>query len=291
MSGFWDKKGVKTQEVAYQEAQQVQEPLQLDEQALAEIQGEEFDVFEDEEEDTSEIMFDANLRLEQGRLYQMIMRHDLFGETDADPKAIRNVQREIRKFVRERMETMLGIRQEQAIQEVVVSSPFNDMEVTVLRMLASKMSKGATEEPIKPEPIVPVQPKRDGITTISGNLRAHPSPISKPAFGTKMAKSKDRPVPGEPIKTKAKSVTKSAINNVEEESLLQKSIDDMTPEELAAHDAAALERRSKNYATMPNNLTPHPTGAALEMLYVQQLSQTTAPGTAVSKMMELINGR
>ena len=42
---------------------------------------------------------------------------------------------------------MLGIRQEQrGTQVAVVSSPFNDLEVTVLKMLASKMSKGATEE-------------------------------------------------------------------------------------------------------------------------------------------------
>ena len=71
--------------------------------AVAELQNETQSVFEDdEEEDMSSVMVDANLRLEMGRLYQMILKHDLFGETDADPRAIKNVQREIRKRVREK---------------------------------------------------------------------------------------------------------------------------------------------------------------------------------------------
>ena len=34
------------------------------------------------EEDFSEVLNDANLRIEQGRLYQMIMNSDIFGQTD-----------------------------------------------------------------------------------------------------------------------------------------------------------------------------------------------------------------
>src|ERR1700688_1003435 len=136
------------------------QPLVLDDEALAVIQGDpELDFFEEEDQDTAEIMLDANLRLEQGRLYQMVLQGNIFADTNADPKAIRNVQREIRKFVRERMETMLGIRQEQVAQ-TIVSSPFTDLEVTVLKMLASKMSKGQTESQTGPQP-PPVTPKKD----------------------------------------------------------------------------------------------------------------------------------
>lgn len=244
------------------------QPVVLDEQAVNEMQEEQFSVFEDEEEDTAEIMSDANLRLEQGRLYQMILRHDLFGETDADPKAIKNVQREIRKFVRERMETMLGIRQETP-QETIVSFPFNDMEVTVLKMLAYKMSKGATEsstsqqqsEPLSPPPA----PKKDGITSINGNLRSKeiaPVQINKPSL--------DKKVPSKP--TNPKQSQKPVGKLKSEESALKKPIEQMTAEELAAHDAAALERRSKNYAQMPLNMAPHPSPQALEMMYSQSAS-------------------
>jgi hypothetical protein len=276
MSDFWNKKA--TPQPKPWEAPAVQAPAQeviLDEEAMSELQEDpELDIFQEEEDDTFEIMSDAGLRLEQGRLYQMILQHDLFGVTDADPKAIRNVQREIRKFVRERMEIMLGIRQEQAIQETIVSSPFNDLEVTVLKMLADKMSKGQTSQSQPPTPApVPVAPKKDGISSISGQLRpnTNPAPIGKPLSKT----GKVIPKATVPAKPAAKPVqTKSALKP--DESVLQKPVEEMTQEELAAYEAAAFERRSKNKAAMPNNLVPHPTPQALEMLYASQVQQVSS---------------
>ena len=259
------------------------EDFTFDEEAMSEIQEETYDVFEDEEENTSELMADANLRLEQGRLYQMVLQGDIFADTNADPRAIKNVQREIRKYVRERMETMLGIRQEQVAQETIISSPFNDMEVTVLKMLASKMSKGATEATVESGPsLPPPTPKKDGISSISGSLRPQTTPLRREAKPS----LKPQPKPSPQAK---KQVSKSAINS--QEPRLTKPIEDMTPEELAAHDAAALANRSKNYAAMPNNLVPHPSATQLEMLYTQQVTQNPAPGSAVARMTDLINGR
>jgi hypothetical protein len=278
MSGFWDKQNVIANNNPGVPAQQ---DMVLDEQAVAEIQGEQFDVFDDEEEDTQALMQDANLRLEQGRLYQMVLQGDIFADTNADPRAIKNVQREIRKYVRERMETMLGIRQEALIQETIVSSPFNDLEVTALKMLASKISGGKTETPQSQPELPPAQPKKDGITSISGALRPQTStPLKKPVDTTR-----------KPLSA-AKHATKASPKLVkEEESALTKPIDQMTPQELAAHDAAALERSSRKYAAKPNNLVPHPSPQALEMMYTTQVNQNPAPGSAVAKMVDLINGR
>lgn len=256
-NGFWEK-AVKNNSAGFQQ-QPIQEMV-LDEEAVAEIQGDpQFDVFEDEEEETADVMSDVNLRLEQGRLYQMVLQGNIFADTNADPKAIRNVQREIRKFVRERMETMVGIRQEQQLQTPVVSSPFNDLEVTALKMLASKVSKGATENFVQsaPGPQAPLpSPKKDGITSISGNVRPQTTPTVSAKSTNKNIKSK--PVP-----------TKSAIDNADG-SALQKPIDEMTPAELAAYDAAATERRKRNYAAIPQNLVPHPSPQQLEMMYTMQ---------------------
>lgn len=237
----------------------------LDEQAMAELQENPvLDIFDEEEEDTASLMADANLRLEQGRLYQMVLQGDIFADTDADPRAIKNVSREIRKFMRERMETMLGIRQEQVAQAPIVSSPFNDLEVTVLKMLASKMSKGETEKaPQEVGPSLPPQsPKKDGITSISGSLRPQTSPLKK------AQSSAPKPV------QKAKADSKSALVK-EDESLLQKPIDQMTSEELLAHNKAAEERSARKYAKMPNNMAPHPSPQALEMLYTQSATNMT----------------
>jgi hypothetical protein len=275
---FWDKTVNQSQRIAEQPPMGADpQEFVLNEEAVAEIQGEQYDVFDDDEESTVEIMGDANLRLEQGRLYQMVLQGDIFADTNADPKAIRNVQREIRKFVRERMETMLGIRQEQALQAPIISSPFNDLEVTALKMLASKISNGATENPTPREQLAPAAPKRDGISSISGSLRPQaPTPLSRTA----------KPMQKLPQKAASKLPAKSAIK---EDGNLTKAIEEMTPEELAAHDKAAQERALKKKADMPANLVPHPSAAALEQMYTVQASQFTAPGSAVGTLMTLMN--
>lgn len=270
MTDFWNKNKTPAPKAWEQPAPP---EVVLDEAAVEEITSESpTDVFEEDEQDNFSLMSDANLRLEQGRLYQMVLANDIFGETDADPKAIRNVQREIRKFVRERMEIMLGIKQEQVAQPTMVSSPFNDMEVTVLKMLASKATGGKTEEIVRPVVPAPSQPKKDGITAISGNLRANsaPTPVSKPVRQL-------------PPAQKAKEKPKSAISN-DEGSALKKPIEEMTPEELAAYNAAAEERSKRHRSATPPNLIPHPSPEQLTMMYtmqandrMQQLSNKMTP--------------
>ena len=262
MSDFWNKPKASAPK-PWEPPVPVQTEVVLDEAAVLEITGESpQDVFEEEEEDTANLMFDANLRLEQGRLYQMVLANDIFGDTDADPKAIRNVQREIRKFVRERMEVMLGIRHEQVAQAApIVSSPFNDLEVTALKMIASKVTGGKTEETQSEAVPVPVQPKKDGITAINGNLRANsPAPsVSKPAVNTAQK------VETKPQKLASKTPVKSPIK--EEGSALNKPIEQMSQEELAAYNKAAEERSARKRAAMPTNMVPHPTPQQLEMMY------------------------
>jgi hypothetical protein len=261
-NGFWDKKPKSPVEIAAAQAEAFEQSPVLDEQAVAVLQGDaldEFDLFDDEEEDLQSLMLDANLRLEMGRLYQMVLQGNIFADTNADPKAIRIVERVIRKCAVEHMELMLGIRQEQVAAQPIVSSPFNDLEVTVLKMLASKMSKGATETSSAPAP-APVQPKKDGITSISGNLRPN----------APLAPAGKKPV-NQPHPSKPRPAVKSAI--AKDESFLKKPINEMTQEELAAHNAAAEERSKRNYAAMPQNLVPHPNPQQLEMLYTQSAAQ------------------
>lgn len=288
---FWEK-NVKSQ-LPVEQPQEVT----IDEEAFQTLQEDpETDVFEDEEDDIQTLMGDANLRLEQGRLYQMVLQGDIFADTNADPRAIKNVQREIRKFVRDRMEIMLGIRQEQA-QQTIISSPFNDMEVTVLKMLASKMSKGESEKVNAPAPVVPVAPKKNGITSISGTVKH--TPVSLPKEQAKLlpkAPAAKKPqgksaFNGEPKITKP--IEQMTVDELDAfyKTNLKKPIDQMTPEELAEHDRKTLEARSRNYAKMPTNMIPHPTPHQLEMLYTSQVAQTAGPGSAVSNIMGMMNSR
>lgn len=104
---------------------------------------------EPEEEDYTAYLNDARIRLEQGRLYEMLINHDIFAGLDSDPKAIKVVQSQIRRFAKNQMEIMLGMRQEvQKTQSISIDNfPFNDLEVITLKTIAATFSKGATEDP------------------------------------------------------------------------------------------------------------------------------------------------
>lgn len=288
MSGFWEKTVNSEANKKVYEAP-IHQSVVLDEEAISEIQDEHFDVYEEEEDDISVVMADANLRLEMGRLYQMILENDIFAQTNADPRAIKNVQREIRRLVREKLEIMLGIRQDQPIQQqTIVSSPFNDMEVSALKMLASKITKGATEEtPSYSGPQTsPLQPKKNGITAISGELRPQATPVLKTPERRPLTKSPSQSPAKRPDPKKSESIIKSAISNPEGDSSLKKPIDQMTPEELAEHDKQALERRAKNKSALPSNLVPHPSPQELEMRYMAHAQQFSA----VANTINLISG-
>jgi len=288
MSGFWEKTiNTESNIRAYESI--APEPLVLDEEAVSEIQEEHFDVYEEEEDDISVVMADANLRLEMGRLYQMILENDIFAQTNADPRAIKNVQREIRRLVREKLEIMLGIRQDQPTQQqTIVSSPFNDMEVSALKMLASKITKGATEEVeySRNTPVPVPQPKKNGITAISGELRPQTTPVLKAPERRPVTKSSSQTPAKRPEPKKREPIIKSAISNPEGDSLLKKPINEMTPEELVEYDKQALERRSKNKAALPSNLVPHPSPQELELRYMAHADQFSA----VANTINLISG-
>ena len=76
-----------------------------------------------------------------------------------------------------------------------------------------------------------------------------------------------KPAPKPVAKTPQKSATsKSAINP--EETLLTKPIAEMNAQELADYEQKAAERRNANKSALPQNLIPHPTPQALEMMYM-----------------------
>lgn len=155
-------------------------PQQPVEQSVIEEQEAEEQV----EEDYTSVLSDARLRLEQGRLYEMLMNNNLFQDLDVDPKAVKNVEREVKNFAKERMEIMLGMRQEKSKESLVqvVASPFNDLEMEALRALASAATKGATKAPeaqvFSAGPAAP--PKRGSLTPIGGKGASQTRPVQAP---------------------------------------------------------------------------------------------------------------
>lgn len=118
----------------------------IEEQEQEEEHTEEFNLSDEDPLSDETFLRDARLRLEMGRLYDMLLSHDLFGDVDADSRAIQQIQKEIRQFIKDRMEIMLGLKEPKMQTTLGVALPFNNLEIQVLKSLAATASKGATQE-------------------------------------------------------------------------------------------------------------------------------------------------
>ena len=230
------------------------------------------------EDDFEDVLSDAHLRLEQGSLYKMIMNQDIFDGEDADPKAIQNVQKEIRKFARERMEVMLGMRQEPSQEVAVISSPFNDLEVEVLKRLASKATNGATEteEANEVANTFKQAPKRNSIKPISGGQN------KKPAIAAPVQR-KNKPLPTKPTAPVKRTKQELLIEQIAREEgvpveLLElntkgvggKPISELNATELEERNRLAAERRGTQVKS--NTAVPMATYEQQEQMYTRQTS-------------------
>jgi len=94
----------------------------------------------------SSVVNSAMLRLEQARLYDMLIKHDLFKGVKANPKAIQAVQNELKSYIVQRLEILLGLKKEktETLKKVAVEAQFNDVEVEFLKALSIKGTKGAS---------------------------------------------------------------------------------------------------------------------------------------------------
>lgn len=198
-TGMWDRDYPTEEEMLEQERAQGGNVYE-DDGPPEFYEDEEFyeDFAEDYEEESQQSLMDnARVRLEQGRLYEMLIKHDLFDGVDALPEAVDNVQREMKNFIMERLEILLGMKSEkEPVQHVTYDSQFNDLEVQVLRRLASKFSKGMTDNAptTEPEPsqlnTVKKKPQSSGLKSLS--KKSSPPPAPAPA---RKAQQKRPPAP------------------------------------------------------------------------------------------------
>jgi hypothetical protein len=236
-----------------------------------------------DEEDFSSVLNDANLRIEQGRLYQMIMNHDLFEGMEADVKAVQNVQKEIRKFARERMEIMLGMRQEQPLV-ATVASPFNDLEVDILKKIASKATNGATESPEANQVAAAVRevPRRQTLNPIGGSTGIKKSITVTVAPPKPRAQ---RPLPSKPAAPVQRTRMDNVIDQIcAEEGIsradleleyvgIGKKLGELTGEELAQRQRAASQRLAKNRTVKSQSAIPMATAEQQEALALSRANQ------------------
>lgn len=184
------------QEPAYFEAEDIEDEM------LEEINhSSSFDLDERE----SVVIYNANLRLEQANLYRMLINHNLFEGVDASGQAIKNVQDELKAYITERLEILLGMKKERLQQEQrqIIESHFNDIEISFLRQLAYKGTKGKSEEGIP----VQTEVRPTGIKPLSGNINGTLKPLSsrpKPQ-PQPIVRYEEEEVEAEPLPTKPKA--------------------------------------------------------------------------------------
>jgi len=222
---------------------QVRPTVQEQEPVIEEPEEIEVSESEEEEEDFSSVLMDARLRLEQGRLYEMIMNHNIFAGADADEKAIKYVTRQIRNFAKEQMEIMLGMRQETSKSNAMLAEnfPFNNAEVQALKDLAYVATKGASAaqeaQSFTPAPVVP---RRTGLNQI--NVKSTTKAVQKPA-----PKVQAKPV--QHLKSQAKSPIK---RNAQNEAGIQRVMSELgiTREEYDRQFDAFSESEGKSFENM-----------------------------------------
>jgi hypothetical protein len=322
MSNFWNQDEEEFRDVPDEVSEKEAPPASLPPQqrrALPAVQHqvqepEEFEIpdieMEDDNDDYESVLSDARLRLEQGRLYEMIMNHPLFDGVDADPTAVKSVQKQIRKFAKEQMEIMLGMRRETAkIEHLEIDFPFNSVEVTVLKKLAFAASKGASEnsdrfvpevkKTVEEVPVVTAQPRKEGLNPIGSQKKPAPKPQVRQVQPTpkappaKLPTQPSRPVQRKPPTAAAskilveEGVTQAQIDAQYDAKPLEKPIHEMTEDELIARNAEISNRRHRTVKN-PSAL-PMPSFEQENLLHQTRLIESPQTTNAVSLIMAALN--
>jgi hypothetical protein len=161
MAKIWDDEGpVSEYDLISEDAQKAEELAEEYTSRPDIVQADEGDLEDIAEESTfdlttneSNIIYNARLRLEQAKLYELLINHNLFEGVDASPDAIKNVQNELKFYIVKRLEILLGLREQVIRTESTVAPelPFNEVEVDFLKQLAFKGTFGkSSEEQAKP---------------------------------------------------------------------------------------------------------------------------------------------
>jgi hypothetical protein len=150
--------------------------------------------------DDSNLLETATVRLEMARLYEMVLKTNFFDGLDADPRAVSKVMKEFKEFTMDRLEILLGMKQEKqkTAAPIEVKLPFNELEISSLKDLAFKLTKGETAK----YDVLTSSPKTGGLKPLSQVLnKPTPKPIYKPAL-KRPQPSRPAPRPTAPLKSK-----------------------------------------------------------------------------------------
>lgn len=272
----------------------------------------------DLDEEETGIVFNAKLRLEQAKLYELLINHNFFEGVDASEKAINVVQNELKYYIVKRLEILLGLRKEAPVKtQQAGPSPFNSVEIDFLKQFAYKGTFGksieAEEEGEEVGKSIPTPVKKAGLSPIRKQLpgikgsqlqKQQPPPAQK-----KLAQKSTPPVQTKTKKKPSKNVKEEAPNNKPSTpSFAGRNLTAEEIERIAKEDLKALEKRkawnkmttkekeeeakklAQRYTKkdIPNK-TPIPTADQLEYQYMMQQQKQSAFGSEQSKFNSMLS--
>lgn len=245
MNNFWDSDdNVSEFDLMQDSIQEVEEqPIveyeDIEEQVIESIQQE--SAFELDEEETC-IIYNARLRLEQARLYEMLINHNIFDGIEADEQAIQNVQQELKEYIVYRLEILLGLRKpkpQQVEQPTINDERLNDIEVDFLKQLAYKGTRGASVQQVnQPKPIVASTP-----TPLKSVVKDSGKQKTLKSMGTskKVVKTATKIVEKQPVVTKA-PVKSKKVAKVDKPTVQRKITSGGGGRQMTPQEAEALAR-------------------------------------------------
>jgi len=278
---FWESEDVMSEEEAERALQGSEEEEEGKELEISEEQEEQYQESydlkgnqeeEEEEEDLEtdlQVLKDASLRLEQGNLYKMLLKHDLFEGVEADPRAIKNVQRELRAFIRERLEILVGLKQDPKLapKKVEVQLPFSDIEIQLLKEFLAKVT-GKVEQQSKAPSLKPVKTEQPTVSKI------------KPVAGNSKNVKVVAPQKAQP---KPQNKTQEKQDLPKDEPKLKKSPYEMTPEELIEYNKI-VSKKQQGKKVIPTNRLPMPDAQQIQTMYANRI-QTQGGGNLINAIL------
>lgn len=338
-NNFWDSGSVSEYDLMAEEIDEQAQQI-LDEYSDEEPEEEYEEEYEDEEYEEEETMSDyeptkrntaykldkressvvndAMIRLEQARLYDMLIKHDMFKGVKAHPAALENVKTELKSYIVSRLEVLLGIRKEKVDREipkqVQVELPFNDIEIEFLKALSYKGTKGASAQAdtrkVVATEVLPTmvasqkQQELHGLQPLSYDEEEYEEeeeyvepPKPKKVVKKKQVAKRPKPTPtpsrGQPVSqapvkkhkpSRAKLDRKGEISDSEAERIAREDMERMKGrkpvDQMTPTELLEANRRISSGKTKVQGAKPIPNAQQLSMQYqMQQMNNTSNPGS------------
>jgi hypothetical protein len=98
-------------------------------------------------ENENDSLMEAIKRIEQAKLYESLIKHDFFAPGSARPEIQDKVTNEIRAFILERLQELVGMKAPKQTINQNIQSPFDEDEIFALKEIAGKLIKKSQGQP------------------------------------------------------------------------------------------------------------------------------------------------